>query len=177
MSSEAPKHVCGSGPIQDGRFIAAQVISILAVLLSFPWWLTLLLWFLVFGSLQVAWCCKLDRKGTQVVAIGALLASATAVVGAVFSIADWRNFKGDWSCPVFYVFGNKNPDDLDHFTYEEGSGINRFDGCNEVAFTILFSVVALLWFLVGFFLMRYLQCSDDTADDVEMPETAAVEKK
>lgn len=86
--------------MQDGRFIAAQVISIFAIVLSWSWWLTLLLGFCVFVTLQVAWCCKLDRTGVWGTAAGAFLAGSTAVVGAIYALVDWRHFKGYGGCPT-----------------------------------------------------------------------------
>ena len=167
QQQQEARHVCGSGPIQDGRFIAAQILSVFAFALSWCWWLTLLIGAGVCFTLQIAWCCKLDRRAVSVISVGAGLASLTAIFGAVWALVDWRHYKGDQACPVFYVFGNTNPSEGDFFTYEKPSGIDRFDGCNEVSYTILFTVVAVLWILVSSFLGRFVRSPE--ADQILNP--------
>lgn len=90
-------------PYNDGFLIASQILSILATLLSWVWYTTLVISVLGMILIQILWCCRQGSNavyGSVVVATFSSLASIGLGIFVVVVMTQYRN------CSVFFMFLN-----------------------------------------------------------------------
>ena len=66
--------------------ITAQIISILAFLLSWLWWVTLIFGLISLGFLQLVWCCRQGKIGLFVSVGISTLAGITCTIAGIVMI-------------------------------------------------------------------------------------------
>lgn len=71
---------CTCRPYNDGLLTAAQILSILALLLSWSNIISLILGVISFLCLQIVWCCRMRRCGLITTGILAFISGAYSVV-------------------------------------------------------------------------------------------------
>jgi hypothetical protein len=74
---------CGCIPYSDGLMIAAQIISFVALALSWTTIWTLVIGIVTFILIQVVWCCRMKRCGLITTGILAVLSGAASIAAAI----------------------------------------------------------------------------------------------
>jgi len=117
-------------PSSDRYMITAQILSIVACLVSYFWWLTFLIGLVCLILLQSIWCCGKNRTGLYISAGISFMAAVTCIFGGIRMIVSW---KGNVWCDVFFF----------------GYGYEDDDECKEVKWAIVAFVAATLWFVTS----------------------------
>jgi hypothetical protein len=132
--------------INDGCLITAQVLSVLAFILSFfnvwPWWVLLVLGLPTFLLLQTAWCCAMNKCGFNCAGVLALLdaglALAAAIIILIWLMAFWADGCEDYSYDDYY--SDNYYSDMDCSEYDKDDAM--------VWLSVSFAG-ALLWLITG----------------------------
>ena len=100
-------------PYADGYMIAAQVLSIIAFLMSWIWWVTFIIGLVCMVVLQCIWCCR--QKGAKVLNVTmafSAVAGIYCVMAGILMLVLWKDRK---YCSIFimnndysYAFGKKD---------------------------------------------------------------------
>mmetsp|Transcript_20684 Transcript_20684/g.58917 ORF Transcript_20684/g.58917 Transcript_20684/m.58917 type:complete len:282 (+) Transcript_20684:458-1303(+) len=130
-----------NSPYKDGFMITAQILVIIAFLLSFGWWLNWVFGLTALIMLQVAWCCTMGRCGLITAGVFAAITGALLAVQAI-AVAD--NGKQHY-CDEKY-----EPDEYDDDFFNSGDDwfISRNGSylCNNYSRRLtMLTVTALLW--------------------------------
>jgi len=112
--------------------IAAQIISIVAFLISWIWWVTFIVGLICFGLLQIIWCCRQNKIGLHISAAISALAASTCIIAGIVMIVVWKN--QSW-CNIW------NVTEIDDY-YKN----SKYDYCREGAWATVAFITALLWF-------------------------------
>lgn len=115
--------------------VAAQVLSILALCVSWFWWVTFTFGLVAMTMLQVIWCCRMKRSGLVVAAVVAGTAAACSLLSGIYAILAWQ---GDSYCHVFVLTGGDGDDD-DFGSYGGG------DYCSEVGWAVVAFITGAMW--------------------------------
>ena len=79
-------------PYQDGYMIAAQVLSIIAFLMSWIWWVTFIIGFVCMVVLQCIWCCR--QKGVKALNVTmafSAVAGSYCVMAGILMLVLWKD--------------------------------------------------------------------------------------
>ena len=115
--------------------IAAQVISIIAFLISWTWWVTFVISFASMVFLQIIWCCRQNKCGVYASAGVAALAGITSFIAGIIMLVHWK----DKTCCEVFTF-------TEQYRYY---GDNEDDNCREGAWSIVAFVTGIMWFAVA----------------------------
>jgi hypothetical protein len=85
--------------------MAGQIVAIVALCISWIWWVTLVIGVPAMLVLQVAWCCKMTKCGLKAAAILSSLTALVCLFTGVWIIVTWNN--GTY-CHVFVVIQDDN---------------------------------------------------------------------
>lgn len=130
----SPPFLFHTRPYDDAVAITAQVLSLLAVFLSWVWWLTFFLGMLGMVLFQLLWCTRMSASAIYGhIAIATITSVLNLVVG-IYVIVAWRD--RDWCSP----FSLAADDDA---TYMFNSTYN-YECSYEVWFAIAL-ICSLLW--------------------------------
>jgi hypothetical protein len=150
--------------------LAVQILSIVAFLVSWLWYVTLVIASVAVTLVQVTWCCHIKKTGLIVAIVICSLASAGCIVAGILMIVQW---KGDTYCHVFTMNDDVTHDD---FMDDDTFYIYRGDYCNEVAWAVVAFVTGALWaaaaictlyFLTG---GRYQRCEEECSRRLQANE-------
>jgi len=114
--------------------IAAQVVSIVAFLISWLWWVTFIVAIVALVLLQVVWCCRQSKNGLFVSAGISGAAGCTCVAAGIIMLVSWKNQR---YCDPFF---------LDDDYYGDNSNYDGRDYCREAVWAAVAFVTAALWF-------------------------------
>lgn len=119
-------------PYNDGYIIAAQVISVVAFLISWVWWVTFAIGLIALLLLQIIWCYRQNKDIFLLLASAAVsaLAFLMCVLSGIYILVVWKDVA--W-CGVFVL--ESDDDYLD-------------DDCEEGAWATVSFVSGVLWFAV-----------------------------
>lgn len=83
MTSDANNNKrCTCLPYNDGLLITAQILSFIAIILSWTSVITLLMGLVAFICLQLVWCCRMNKCGLITVGVLTIIASiADLIIG------------------------------------------------------------------------------------------------
>jgi len=123
-------------PYNDGYMIAAQIISVVAFLISWVWWVTFIIGTAALALLQIVWCCRQTKAGLLASAAVSALATLMCVLCGIYILVVWKSAKWCW---VFYL--ESDDDDDDYYG-------NNYDYCKEGAWAAVAFVSGVLWFAV-----------------------------
>lgn len=118
-------------PYNDGIVITAQILSIVAFLVSWIWWLTWLISAVGMILLQVAWCCRQNRFGFIAVAIVSGIATISCLFAGIWMLVVWKN--------VDYCYA---------FIWETYDYSTSRDYCNEGIWAGVAFFDMVLWLIV-----------------------------
>jgi len=142
--------ICKCCPYVDGCMITAQIISIVAFLISWIWWVTCIVGGICFISLQVIWCCRQNKIGLYISAGISFVAAITSTIAGIYMIVVWKD--NVW-CDIWRLTGDD--DDGYYLRYDGPSGdvISdvrvKPDYCQEGIWAVVAFVTALLWFVTS----------------------------
>jgi len=137
---------CTCMPYKDAIIISAQIISIVAVFISWTTFFTMICGIVAFVCFQMIWCCRMNRCGLITTGVFSVIAGTLSVIAAVLVLAAGSST----------ICNSQNYDD-DFYTepyYEEDAckvGINVYVG---IAF-----VAGALWLAAGT-LVFIFSCGD-----------------
>jgi len=120
---------CGCLPYSDGFMIAAQVLCIVAFLISWVWWVVWIISLAAVIFFNMMWCCRQSKAGIIAATSIATIAGALCIVAAIIMLAHWQ--KASW-CAPFYFWSEDN--------------YSSYDWCPEVAYATVAFIDATLWF-------------------------------
>ena len=123
--------------------IAAQVISIVAFLVSWTWWVSFLIGLGTMISLQIIWCCRQSKCGAFASSGVAAFAGVTSFIAGIVMLVRWKDKR---YCEVFTFDGSGTRDD--DYEYYDDSYRNR-DYCREGAWSVVAFVTGIMWFAVS----------------------------
>ena len=161
----------GSPFEQDGYLLTAQIVSIIAALISWVWWPLFVVSAPIVAILQTTWCCKMSKSGMWAACFLSFLAFAGGLFLGIYMIVEcWNN--------IFVVVLNSNDDY--YYNHHDGSCIHWV--ANPTAWTVVAFIDCALFLLTFlsttyFVLYRYdglvsgwgrAQCEAD-ADEVVVP--------
>jgi hypothetical protein len=132
-------------PFKDPCLITAQVLSVIALILSFfsiwAWWVMLSYSLPAFILMQVAWCCAMNRCGFIAAGVLALLVAAIDLAAAIFVLI-WLISFWEEDCDSY---SNSNYD-YDCWEYDE----------NDASLWMNLSFAsALLWLITGILVLCF----------------------
>mmetsp|Transcript_27872 Transcript_27872/g.65482 ORF Transcript_27872/g.65482 Transcript_27872/m.65482 type:complete len:244 (+) Transcript_27872:243-974(+) len=134
---------CVCLPYNDCLMITAQSISIVALCLSWIWWVTFLLSILAMVVLQILWCCRQNRSGIIVSVAVSGVTGLLCLFSGIYFLVRWRNVS---DCYIF-TWGTD-----DYVDYE---GVHT-DWCPETKWAVVAFVEAALWLTVCGCLWRFV---------------------
>ena len=101
----------------DGYMIAAQVISVVAFLVSRVWWISLVIVAFSIISPQVIWCCRRTKAGLlNSVAVSALACVMSTIFGIIILVL-WKRFMHGVYLLLFTFFAFNDDDDYNDDAY------------------------------------------------------------
>jgi hypothetical protein len=118
--------------------MTGQIVAIVALCISWIWWVTLVIGAPAMLVLQVAWCCKMTKCGLKAAAILSSLTALGCLFTGVWIILEWKN---DIWCDVFVLMPNDH--DYNNPWYDDHP-----DHCAEVAWAVVAFVDCALWTVV-----------------------------
>ncbi|KAL3916973.1 MAG: hypothetical protein SGILL_004928 [Bacillariaceae sp.] len=156
--------------------LAAQILSIVAFLVSWLWYVTLLIGGVAMILIQVIWCCRIKKAGLIASSVISALAAVSCIGAGVLMIVSW---KGDTYCHVFSMnddFWDDGISDDDFYKYTKD-----YDYCNEAAWAVVAFITGALWaaaagcILIFMTSGRYERCEEQCQDrlDKEQEQTIA----
>lgn len=119
---------CRCLPYDDGYMIAAQVLSIIAFLMSWLWWVTWVIGLTAMVLIQNVWCCRQAKSGLFLYAGIALAAGLSSFTSGFVVYFLWKDR------PACAVFKLTHFDD--DYTYSGGSGEITFNDGDEVSWAV-----------------------------------------
>lgn len=149
-------------PYDDGFMIAAQVLSILAVIISWIWWVGFVVSIVALVLHQVVWCCRQSKVGLIANQVISIIAGLCCIFAGVFFLVARR--RSSW-CDPFTLRGYGDDDDWVGY-------------CPNKAFAIVAFVDAALWFAAAACTIsfvatgRYARWEATLSKSNESPETA-----
>jgi hypothetical protein len=154
-------------PYDDGFMIAAQVLSIVAVIISWIWWVGFTISIIALVLHQVVWCCRQSKTGLIANQVISIIAGLCHIFAGIFFLVFRK--RSNWCVPFsLESWGDDNYDDY-----------YRYNGCPNRAFAIVAFVDAALWFAAAACLIsfvatgRYARWEETLSKPKESPETTA----
>jgi hypothetical protein len=134
----------GCRPFKDTCLMTAQILSIIAIALSFFsgwWWVMLFFGLPSFIMLQVAWCCAMNKCGFVTAGVLGLVGAGITLVFAILAIIVISSCDGysSYSYDDYYGYSSYNYD-ADCILYDESL---------YWTWTILSCIGCFLWMAVG----------------------------
>lgn len=133
-------HIPLARPYGDGFIITAQLISIVAFLLSWFWWVAFLISAIGMIWLQVIWCCRQNKIGFWALAATCGIAAILCLFAGIWMLVVWK----DASWCVFFLWWTE-------YYYSSDS-----DGCNEGLWARIAFVEMVLWCIVTVLLLYFV---------------------
>jgi len=126
--------------------ITAQIISIIAFLVSWVWWVTFIVGLISLVLLQFVWCCRQSKIGLFVSVGISTLAGVTCTIAGIVMIVLWKD---QIYCSVFTL--TDGGDD----NYVEG--LRNRDYCDEQAWAVVAFITATLWFSTSGLILYFVR--------------------
>lgn len=114
-----------------------------AVLISWVWWVTFIISLIAMSLIQVIWCCRQNRCGFLALILVSSSAAIMSFFSAIWMAVVWRN--ATW-CVPFYWWTDDYNDDYNFDDY--GGSYASYDNCNEGAWAAVAFVNTALWLAV-----------------------------
>ena len=111
--------------------ITAQIISIIAFLVSWVWWVTFIVGSISLALLQLVWCCRQSKTGMFVSVGISTLAGITCTIAGVVMIVVWKDQK---NCSVFTLTDGSEDDYYDNYVTPIHDDTYCNDGYNNTSY-------------------------------------------
>ena len=132
----------------DGWLITSQIVSIVAWIISFVWWLPHTIGFVTMICMQIVWCCRMKYGGLLALGILNAICGVASVIAAVYIFIQWPN---DTWCNVYTLF--VHPHEYPTYYNDNGQGENQYYNyyyCNYRAWASVELIAAVLWFVAAY---------------------------
>eukprot|EP00537_Pseudo-nitzschia_pungens_P008097 CAMPEP_0172356614 /NCGR_PEP_ID=MMETSP1060-20121228/1005_1 /TAXON_ID=37318 /ORGANISM="Pseudo-nitzschia pungens, Strain cf. cingulata" /LENGTH=267 /DNA_ID=CAMNT_0013076839 /DNA_START=124 /DNA_END=927 /DNA_ORIENTATION=+ len=144
---------CICVPYNDGFVVAAQIMSIVAVLMSWFWWVTFIISIIAMVILQVLWCCRQRRALFLTMSVVSAIAAIMCAFSGGFFLIVWK--RTEYCYPFIWEFDDYfyNPYDdyiynpYDDDAFEQFTSM-QYDGCNEKVWASVAFLTGILWLAV-----------------------------
>uniref|UniRef100_A0A7S4AIK0 MARVEL domain-containing protein n=1 Tax=Pseudo-nitzschia australis TaxID=44445 RepID=A0A7S4AIK0_9STRA len=122
-------------PYSNACVITAQILSIFAFLISWIWWVTFIISFIVMVLLQIIWCCRQNRAGIMASIVVSFISFIACLFSAIWALVVWKG--SNWCAPFFFISDDSYDD---YYSY---------DYCPEGAWAAVAFFDAALWLAVA----------------------------
>jgi len=161
--------ICKCLPYVDGYMITAQIISIVAFLISWLWWVTFIVGGICLVLLQVIWCCRQNKIGLYISAGISFVAAITCTVAGIVMIILWKD---NVYCQIWLL--TDGYDGNDYYTPDKGYP-EKPDYCEEGIWAAVAFVTALLWFATSGCILYFVKSGRHTKWEEKLQATADAE--
>jgi len=155
---------CFCLPYDDTYMITAQILSIVAFLISWIWWVSFTISVAALVLHQIIWCCRQSRMGLITAHIVSVVAALMCIFAGIFLLI-FR--KSAWWCAPFtlqsydddddddytFFFDDDWSDDVDIFIIDDDWS---YDVCYEKAYAAVAFVDAGLWLGAALFTISFV---------------------
>jgi hypothetical protein len=141
-------------PYDDGWVIAAQILSIVATVVSWVWWVTLIISILGMAMFQVFWCCRSNRGVMYASLIMAGLASLASMGVGIYASVVMRRRE---NCIVFFMWSYGTMDDDFYSTYYGIDEVGTTDTCQEKLWAGIAFLCAALWVAAAYCMLVFVK--------------------
>jgi len=155
-------------PYVDGYMITAQIISIVAFVISWLWWVTFIVGGICLVLLQVIWCCRQNKIGLYISAGISFVAAITCTIAGIIMIVVWKDKK---ECYIWHL----DYDDDDDWRESEYYYREKPDYCEEGIWAVVAFVTALLWFATSGCILYFVKSGRHTKWEEKLQATADAE--
>jgi len=139
---------CFCLPYDDTYMITAQILSIVAFLISWIWWVSFTISVAALVLHQIIWCCRQSRMGLITAHIVSVVAALLCIFAGIFLLI-FR--KSAWWCAPF-TLQSYDDDDDDIYFDDDWS----YDVCYEKAYAAVAFVDAGLWLGAALFTISFV---------------------
>jgi len=139
---------CFCLPYDDTYMITAQILSIVAFLISWIWWVSFTISVAALVLHQIIWCCRQSRMGLITAHIVSVVAALMCIFAGIFLLI-FR--KSAWWCAPF-TLQSYDDDDDDIYFDDDWS----YDVCYEKAYAAVAFVDAGLWLGAALFTISFV---------------------
>jgi len=139
---------CFCLPYDDTYMITAQILSIVAFLISWIWWGSFTISVAALVLHQIIWCCRQSRMGLITAHIVSVVAALMCIFAGIFLLI-FR--KSAWWCAPF-TLQSYDDDDDDIYFDDDWS----YDVCYEKAYAAVAFVDAGLWLGAALFTISFV---------------------
>jgi len=143
--------------------ITAQIISIVAFLISWIWWVTFIVGGICCILLQVIWCCRQGKIGLYISAGISFVAAITCIIAGIYMIIFWKDRP---YCSVFQLLR----DDY----YMDGYR-SEYSDCREGIWVVVAFGTALLWFATSGCIFYFVKSGRHTKWEEKLLQATAVD--
>jgi len=143
--------------------ITAQIISIVAFLISWIWWVTFIVGGICCILLQVIWCCRQGKIGLYISAGISFVAAITCIIAGIYMIVFWKDRP---YCSVFQLLR----DDY----YMDGYR-SEYSDCREGIWVVVAFGTALLWFATSGCIFYFVKSGRHTKWEEKLLQAAAAD--
>jgi len=150
-------------PYDDGFMIAAQVLSIVAVLISWIWWVGFIISVIALVLHQVIWCCRQSRLGLITGGVVSIVAALLNVLAGIFFLVARKD---TYWCDPFTLYFDDDDD-----RWNSGR-----DYCPEKAYATVALIDAVVWFAVAFCTIAFLKTGRYASWEASLSKTTDPEK-
>jgi hypothetical protein len=126
--------------------ITGQVLSIVAILISWVWWVSFIICVAALVLHQLIWCCRQSRLSLVAAQVVSIIAGLMCIVAGVYFLVARKDVY--WCAPFTLMYDDFYSDDY----YSNDSN----DHCAERAFAIVAFIDAALWFATAGCTMAFM---------------------
>jgi len=148
--------ICKCLPYVDGYMITAQIISIVAFLISWIWWVTFIVGGICLVLLQVIWCCRQNKIGLYISAGISFVAAITCTIAGIVMIVVWKDKR---YCEIWRL---TDDDDYNNNWTPSEYQPTRPDYCKEGIWAVVAFGTALLWFATSGCILYFVKSGRHT---------------
>lgn len=130
---------CFCLPYDDPLLIAAQALAIVALCVSWIWYVTLVISIAGITLLNILWCVRMPSKPLYIHVVVAAVASLVSLVCAIWIFIKWRSPWVYWCVPLIMYADDNTVDDWD-FQYDDD-----WSECHREAWGAIAVVCSALW--------------------------------
>mmetsp|Transcript_16239 Transcript_16239/g.37406 ORF Transcript_16239/g.37406 Transcript_16239/m.37406 type:complete len:256 (+) Transcript_16239:174-941(+) len=129
-------------PYNDGFVVAAQIMSIAALLMSWFWWVTFIISIIAMVILQALWCCRQRRALFLTMPVVSAIAAIMCAFSGGFFLIVWK--RAGYCTPFVWIQDDYYP----YYDDAYDDDYNRYDECNEKAWASVAFLTGILWLAV-----------------------------
>jgi len=139
---------CFCLPYDDPYLITSQVVSIVATLVSWIWWVTLVISAIGMLMFQFLWCCRQSRSALLSLAAVAMVCALANIGVAIYVFEVWSRV--GWCEPFTFYNDDHMSDDYQYYV------MTIHDYCTEKIWGTIALVCGILWIVAFGCIVRFV---------------------